>query len=245
MADIAVAIGAAAYQCHPMVTLTWPAVQPGPAVVMPANRFETLATWYLRLNGYFTTPDFTVHPEFRRKPGGTDADVLAVRFPHSEEYQRRFDFRRDPSLVRLDRTDFLICEVKSGPCDVNGKTWRDRARRNVEYAIRWMGFAPDEECIKALADDIYNQGECDLAEQQVSVRFVCFGSDENPELRMQLPRVQQILHPHVVKFLRQRFSLGCYNITRDNWDPDIVDFAARCGRASDLELLEWAKDVRQ
>src|SRR5438128_2340588 len=62
----------------------------GPTGIMPANRFEALATWYLRFNGYFTTPDFTVHPDFRNQPGGTDADVLAVRFPHSKEYQRRF-----------------------------------------------------------------------------------------------------------------------------------------------------------
>jgi len=50
---------------------------------MAANRFELLATWYLRFNGYFTIQDFTVHPDFRKQGGGTDTDILAVRFPHS------------------------------------------------------------------------------------------------------------------------------------------------------------------
>jgi len=211
---------------------------------MAANRFETLATWYLRFNGYFTTPDFTVHPDFRKQLGGTDADVLAVRFPHSEEYQRRFDFRRDPSLIRPDRTDFLICEVKPGLCDVNAP-WRDRARHNVEYAIRWMGFAPDEKSIKTVSDEIYEKGECDLPEQRLCIRFLCFGSERNPALRSQLSRAQQVLYPHVFNFLRERFSLGSYNITRENWDPDIIDFAARCGRSCDQELMNWATAMTQ
>src|SRR5882762_6253059 len=90
---------------------------------MPANRFELLATWYLRFNGYFTTANFSVHPDFRNRPGGTDADIIAVRFPHSREYQRRFNFDRDTSLIRPARLDFLICEGKSGPCDINQNSW--------------------------------------------------------------------------------------------------------------------------
>jgi hypothetical protein len=212
---------------------------------MPANRFETLATWYLRFNGYFTTPDFTIHPDFRKQAGGTDADVLAVRFPYSEEYQRRFKFRRDQVLIRPARTDFVICEVKPGPCDVNLKTWRDRARENVEYAIRWLGFEPDDACIKSIAGKVYDEGECDLPEQQLCVRFLCFGSEENPALREQLSRVLQVCHSHVFDFLRERFSLGCYNITRENWDPEIIDFAERCGRSSDEDLMDWARRVSQ
>jgi hypothetical protein len=206
---------------------------------MPANRFETLASWYLRFNGYFTTPDFTVHPNFRNQPGGTDADVLAVRFPHSEEYQRGFDFQRDDTLVRNDRTDFLICEVKSWMCDVN-MTWRDQSRQNVEYAIRWMGFTPDAARIETISKAVYETGECDWPERQVCLRFICFGSSENAALKEVLPRAQQILHRQVFDFLRERFSLGCYQITRQNWDADIIDFADRCGKSSDADLTAWA-----
>lgn len=208
---------------------------------MPANRFELLATWYLRFNGYFTTPDFTVHPDFKKQSGGTDADVLAVRFPCSEEYQARFDFKRDPEFVRSDRIDFLISEVKSGRCDINPITWRDRTRKNVEYAIRWMGITDLEERICAYADRIYAHGECDLPEERMTIRFACFGIAENPQLRAEFPVVRQSTHLHVIRFLRERFTTRCCGIARQNWDADIIDFANRCGTKSDEELLEWAK----
>src|SRR5690348_6888261 len=77
-------------------------------VVMAANRYELLASWYLRFNGYFTTPNFIVHKDYRKRPGGTDADILAVRFPCSTEFQLRFKFECDPRLVVYqDKIDFL------------------------------------------------------------------------------------------------------------------------------------------
>ena len=208
---------------------------------MAANRFELLATWYLRFNGYFTIQDFTVHPDFRKQGGGTDADILAVRFPHSEEYQRRFKFERDKDLIRPDRTDFLICEVKTGRCDINQNTWRNADRENVEYAIRWMGFESNNNRVKELASRLYTNGGCDIPEENKYVRFICFGSEENPDLKKQLPDAQQIFHTQVIAYLRNRFCLGCLNITRENWDRDIIDFAQICEKLSDDDLFQWAK----
>jgi hypothetical protein len=209
---------------------------------VPANRFEVLATWYLRFNGYFTTANFSVHPDFRNRPGGTDADIIAVRFPHSREYQRLFDFDRDTSLIRSDRIDFLICEVKSGLCDMNQNSWRNRERENVEYTVRWMGFERRDARIQEIADEIYRSGARDLPEEKICVRFVCFGRESNPELSSALPGVQQILHEHVIGYLKDRFSTGCYQITRENWDEDIIEFAAICGARSVPELLAWASE---
>jgi hypothetical protein len=206
---------------------------------MPANRFELLATWYLRFNGYFTTADFTVHPNFRKQAGGTDADILAVRFPFSEEYQRRFNFVRDPELIRPDRTDFLICEVKAGPCNINAQTWGDPTRENVEYAIRWMGFESDPKRIKIFAKDVYDKGECDLPDKRV--RFVCFGSKQNSQLKAKFPCLHEVYHLRLIEFLRQRFSTECYQITRDNWDKDIIEFAELVRVGSNDELIGWAK----
>jgi len=208
---------------------------------MPANRCELLATWYLRFNGYFTTPDFTIHPSFKKQAGGTDADVLAVRFAESEEYQARFHFDRDAALIKQDRTDFLICEVKAGRCEINPKTWRDPSRENVEYAIRWMGFASSNEAIRACAKDVYATGQCDMPVERRLVRFVSFGGYGNDDLRKQMPLVQQILHSHVIGYLRGRFMTGCHNATRENWDADIADFARLCTCTSDECLLEWAR----
>jgi hypothetical protein len=50
---------------------------------------ESVAYWYLRLNGCLTITNFIVHPEWRREGVGTDADILGVRFPHRREMMRR------------------------------------------------------------------------------------------------------------------------------------------------------------
>ena len=58
----------------------------------PRMNPERVASWYLRLNGFLQIENFYVHPEGR---GGarTDADLLAVRFPHRAE--RRYDNPHD------------------------------------------------------------------------------------------------------------------------------------------------------
>ncbi|HEV2490789.1 MAG TPA: hypothetical protein VGT03_13365 [Candidatus Acidoferrales bacterium] len=215
---------------------------------MPANRLELLATWYLRFNGFFTTPNFTEHPDYRKQPGGTDADVLAVRFPYSEERQRRFVFERDGDLIRPDRVDFLICEVKRGKCGLND-TWRKPERHSVEYAIRFMGFDGGNGRISEMAATVYKSGCFEWAQQALSarfcVRFVCFGAVRNLELESDLPGAQQILHKEqVIEFLRGRFTKGCEGITRENWDPEIIKFAELCRTKSNEQLFEWAIESR-
>jgi hypothetical protein len=207
---------------------------------MPANRCELLATWYLRFNGYFTTPDFTIHPDYKKRPGSTDADVLAVRFPYSREDQRLFTFRRDPDLNCCDRVDFLICEVKAAMCNINPTTWRDPNRENVEYAIRWMGIENDHDRIKTIAQAVYQYGAWDPINEKTCIRFVCFGSELNPALKAELPRTHQVLHSHVIRFLKERFDTGSFQIQRQHWDKDIIDFAERCRRQNEHELLVWA-----
>ena len=57
---------------------------------------EKVAYWYFRLNGFLQIENFVVHPKNR---GGqlTDADLLAVRFPHRAE--RLYD---DPNDIMPD-----------------------------------------------------------------------------------------------------------------------------------------------
>jgi hypothetical protein len=208
---------------------------------MAANRYELLATWYFRFNGYFTVPDFVVHRDYRKRPGGTDADVLAVRFPHSCEYQRQFEFNHDPILITCgNKIDFVICEIKKGRCDLN-ESWLATERKNVEYVIRWMGFENDEVKLRQIADEVYGTGSSEAS--RCSVRFVVIGSTENPGLKQQLPRATQILHSSVIDFLRRRFTTGCEGINRQNWDPDIIEFAELCSEAEAGRLLLWAEDT--
>jgi hypothetical protein len=207
-----------------------------------ANRFELLATWYLRFNGYFTTANFSVHPDFKKKSGGTDSDVLAVRFPYSEEFQRRFNFERDPTFIREGQTDFVICEVKTSMCDIN-PTWRDPERTNVEYALRWMGFESSDDGIKSIAENVYKTGKWESADRRQCLRFVAIGNSLNKTLAQEMPSVQQVEHQQIIEYLTRRFNTGCYQIDRSNWDRDIVEFATTCGERGVKDLLDWAKGV--
>lgn len=209
---------------------------------MAANRFELLAGWYLRFNGYFTTLDFSVHPDCKKQAGGTDADVLAVRFPHSDEYQKRFNFERDLALITDKQIDFLISEVKSGLCDINQNSWLNPERKNVEYAIRWMGFESQEEEINEIAAQLYRTGRWNSCKRNCCVRFVAFGDRINDELARKMPAIHQITHDRVIEYLAVRFTTGCCLIQRSNWDPDIQEFAAICANQGVERLIEWARE---
>lgn len=209
---------------------------------MAANRIELLATWYLRFNGFFTTPDFTIHPDWKGKDGGTDADVLAVRFRHSTEYQARFMFERDPHLGPHADVEFLIGEVKSSVCDLN-EPWRNPAKGNIDYALRWMGFEAGQDKLEAIARTLYQTGHWDSGDGSMAVRFVVFGETPNESLKKAMPGIDFILHPQVITYLRRRFRKSCLQITRMHWDPIIVEFAALCenDNVTESQLLAWAK----
>lgn len=82
-------------------------------IVKKSDVQETLASLYLRLNGYFVS-GFIVHDAEQVK---TEMDLLAVRFPHHEEPER--EIRCCPYLSPPDnRTDFIIGEVKGGSRDL-------------------------------------------------------------------------------------------------------------------------------
>jgi hypothetical protein len=46
---------------------------------------EKVAYWYFRLNGFLQIENFIVHPSVRGSQR-TDADLVAVRFPHRAEF---------------------------------------------------------------------------------------------------------------------------------------------------------------
>ena len=70
------------------------------------NTLEQLGLWYLRLNGYFTMPNFIAHCHDGAR---TDVDVLGVRFPHSSEYPD--DAAR--LFFPCDRIDIVLGEAKA------------------------------------------------------------------------------------------------------------------------------------
>src|SRR5450432_1539877 len=109
---------------------------------------EKVAYWYFRLNGFFQIENFVVHPE-RRGSQRTDADLLAVRFPHRAE--RLFDNPNDVMaddehrlVLSHDLIDVLIVEVKTSHCTLNGP-WTEQDRQNVHRVLAAIGcLAPNQ-----------------------------------------------------------------------------------------------------
>lgn len=88
---------------------------------------ETVASLYLRLNGYFVS-GFIVHATDQVK---TEIDLLAVRFPYHEEPER--EIKCCQYLSPPDgRVDFIVGEVKGG----SGKLGFNRRFREDPEAIR-------------------------------------------------------------------------------------------------------------
>jgi len=122
---------------------------------------EKVAYWYFRLNGFLQIENFVVHPE-RRGGQRTDADLLAVRFPHRAE--RLFDDPHDIMAddekrlsLSSDLIDVLIVEVKTNqPCTLNGP-WTRHDQQNVHRVLAAIGCLPPGRIADAAAD-IYRAG---------------------------------------------------------------------------------------
>jgi hypothetical protein len=203
---------------------------------MSANRVEKLAYWYLRFNGYLTVENFTVHPDHKKDPEA-EVDILAVRFPLSKEEPDRYKFERDPNLILPDVADFIIGEVKSGLCAINEKSWLDPSRKNVEYALEWMGFLQSDQ-IPSVAKELYNNLR--WSSGGYSVRFVSFGTRANDDLAKKYPTLPQMLLENMMAFVYRRLTTGCNSLHRENWDPYIRSVAnmIELGHTPD-QILTW------
>lgn len=106
------------------------------------NYGETLAYWYLRLNGFFPLRNFVMHmPADRRQR--SDCDLLAVRFPGvSEEIGGQpHDWDRT-SFERwglsLDVPLVLVVQVKTGTEGEPGKAFtEDRLKQAIKRVGLW------------------------------------------------------------------------------------------------------------
>jgi hypothetical protein len=167
------------------------------------NKFEELALWYLRLNGYLTVPNFILHPAGRGGQRGEE-DILGVRFPYSKEVAG-VELKPDDRLVRRDmKTDFIIAQVKGGEgeCDLSS-TWRETEKEEERcYVLKWLGMVPDREVPKVAenlyTNKIYETGDC------WGIRLVCLGKRLSDGLS---PNVVQIKFEQVAEFFSSRFEL--------------------------------------
>lgn len=109
------------------------------------NFAERLAYWYLRLNGFLPLMNFVLHRELHNT---SDADLIAVRFPHVVEaiggQPDDWDWQFGDWGFRLaDDTIGLIVEVKPG----NLRPDRELERRHwrVAGAVKRLGMFPEQE----------------------------------------------------------------------------------------------------
>ncbi len=176
------------------------------------NTLEQIALWYLRLNGYFTMPNFIAHA---RAGAQTDVDILGVRFPHSREYPD------DEAVLRFpaDKIDVILAEAKAGECQLNGPWKRRSERRPLEWVLRRVGLVCADEQVDAIANELYTRRRFppmdDSTRWSFTIRIVCFGQSESKTLK----DVTQILWPHVIGFIGDRFARHApEKADHDHWD---------------------------
>jgi hypothetical protein len=208
----------------------------------PPDRLEPekVAYWYFRLNGFLQIENFVVHPE-RRGGQRTDADLLAVRFPHRAErlYDDPTDIM-DDDRERLglsrDQIEVIIAEVKTNqPCTLNGP-WTKPDRRNIQRVLAAIGCLSTDR-IDHAAVDLYQTGRHD-SDNGHRVRLVAVGRDYSPEVSSRYPAVTQIIWTDLLDFIWHR--LHTYRQQKSDvhqWDGQgrqIKRLADQFGNATDF-----------
>jgi len=109
------------------------------------NFGETLAYWYLRLNGFFPISNFVLHRSKTNKYSA-DTDLLAVRFPYVYEeiggQNEDWDNTFSEWGLNLNKDIIgLIVEVKTGRIDTR-KIEQAFDWERLEYNLQRLGFWP-------------------------------------------------------------------------------------------------------
>lgn len=157
------------------------------------NSREWLCLWYLRLNGYFTMPNFIAHG---RNGPLTEVDVLGIRFPHSRE------FLDDERLeIPTDSVDIVFAEAKEGRIDELNGPWSSPGKGALDYVLRRVGVVPTDQA-NGLAVELYHTRKA--KRDGFQIRIVCFARDINQDLQVQ--GVTFVPWTQVLGFIHQRFS---------------------------------------
>lgn len=169
------------------------------------ERAERVANWYFRLNGFLSIPGFIVHPDVVQRLPLTEADLIAVRFPHRREVIAGREMVDDQRLVGLaapNQVLFLLVEVKSGLCKINGP-WSKRQHGNMQRVVRRIGFA-DDRYVEQIALAMYT--ELRWGDRENVLQYVAIGSQTNDGLGRKYPRLVQITWDDVAAFMFDRFQ---------------------------------------
>lgn len=192
---------------------------------------ERLAYWYFRLNGFFTTENFIVHPDQGRDQR-TDADLLAVRFAHRAENLRR-PMEDDPSVISCNTfANVIIAEVKTSACSLNGP-WTEPELRNMQRVAKSMGCVPDAAITEA-CQSLYQTGK--WSDASTTIRLFAIGETRNPALIIRAE--QQLTWSAIIRFCRKRFeSYEREKSSVGQWSEDGKSLRNAClGRESEAAV---------
>jgi len=175
---------------------------------------ERLSYWFLRLNGFLTTVNFVVHPGVGRDQG-TDVDILGVRFPWRGEVIEE-PMQDSPAFTGVvDRPYFVIAEVKTGLCDLNGP-WSRPERGNLQQVLAAVGFCSRDD-LDTVAQALYQTGQ--VSGSGYFASLLCLGERRNPQLHQRFPAVPQITWPEVLGFIHNRFwKYRSRKVSHEQWD---------------------------
>jgi hypothetical protein len=125
------------------------------------NYGETLAYWYLRLNGFLLLQNFVLHPLAESEGNdkkAADSDLLAVRFPYVYEETGGQSDDWDPRLrtwgfAPEEEIIGLIIEVKTSPGANRSKLEKNSFNRSrMTQAVRRMGMFKSQDAESIVSD---------------------------------------------------------------------------------------------
>ncbi len=201
------------------------------------DKFEQLALWYLRLNGYLTVPNFILHPATRRQSQRGEVDILGVRFPYSREVAGA-EMERDNNLIRDDKKiDFIIAEVTRSKCKLN-KPWKEPHTDWQEYVLSWLGMIPPNN-VSSVAKKLYSDKRYEG--DKWAIRLVCFGSQKSEDLSKW--GVVQLTWEKVIKFISGRFKqFKDTKQDKEQWDPFVKELFNMMVTKRPNEILAWLRN---
>lgn len=172
---------------------------------------ESLAYWYLRLNGFMTTQNFILHNDDSSVPR-TDADIFGVRFP----LRRELEFDDDVQFRNQAKKPFFIVgEIKRGECRLNGP-WTDPKKENMQYLLKAIG-AFDSSSIQIIAEALYDRFE--FEDENYRIQMVAIGARNNNEYLERRPAPTQWLFENILHFVHKRMNdYWTQKREHQNWD---------------------------
>jgi len=166
------------------------------------NYAETLAYWYLRLNGFFPLRDFVLHKgeEIQQT---SDCDLLAIRFPHVYEEVGGQTGDWDTEQFQTWGLDLgnplaLIVQVKA-----RTRSTDDGAAFSTQYikaALRRTGLW-DEAAVEVLLHDLATAPHAASGSTQVAKVLIASNPSRNEARYLRLDLKDAL------RFIQQRFRV--------------------------------------